>query len=545
MHFKRIAYIAVPILALLGLVFWRLAAKNASDSQLSKAQKARASAPLPVKLATAGPATILASLDLLGQIESPYVVKLAAKTSARIDYLQVREGDPVKPGDVLVKLDPSAVEGEILTSESSLAEAKSRLAQAVMTQTANNTGVNAQVLKDKAGLNSSLASYNQTVSSVTQQVAAAESAVTDGVAKVAAAQSALLSAQADLNSAKASQENAQAKFTRMQTLYNQGFAAAQDVDDARTAADVGNAGEKSAENKVASAQSAVRSATAQLDGLRRQLKIAQNKAKSDVAAAQATLEQSKATLNVSSANTSQIGAYQANIEALKQAVDAAQGQLTQSLSKRADSRLASTIEGVVTSRQMDPGTIATAGQPILTIQYLKWLYVTVPVPVDNSQQVHMGDVVNFTVDGLSKVFAGKVAEINPAADPQSRQFTVRLRMENPDGILRPGMYAHVKLQIGKVDAAVAAPREAVTTDNSGVSKAYVVDADMKAKLTPVVLGAQSATMVEIKSGVEAGQKLVVLSSRLPKDGQSIVDADKAPKGGSSGSRGSRGGNKTQ
>lgn len=537
---KRYLLIGLPVLALLGLVAWRYQTKTTADAQMAKAQKMRGSAPMPAQLAVAKPATILNSLDLLGQVESPYVVKLSSKSALRIDSLEVREGDTVKPGQVLVKLDPSQVEGEILTSESSLAEARSRYAQALATQGANNTGVTAQILKDKAGLTSSLASYDQVVANASQQIAAADAAVTDAQARVAAAQANLASVQSDQNSAKASEADAKAKYDRMQTLYQQGFAAAQDVDDARTALAVASATVASSASKINSAQQAIRSAQAQVDAARRQLAIAQNKSKSDIAASQALLQQSKATLNVSAANTSQISAYRANLQALKQAVDAAQGQLAQSLAKRADTQLASTIEGVVTQRAMDPGTIANAGQPILTIQFLKWLFVTVSVPVDSSQLVHMNDSVNFTVDGISTVFSGKVAAINPAADPQSRQFTVRLRMENADGVLKPGMYAHVKLNVGQVDAAVTVPREAVTqgAGGAGTYQVFLVGDDNKAHLTPVEVGAQSPDVIEIKSGLDAGQKVVILTSRTPRDGQAIVDASKAGKAGDG--RGSKG-----
>src|SRR5690349_8272826 len=131
---KKFFAIGVFVVALGALIGWRMMAKKAATDELNKTQQARRGGATNVQLATAVSRDIVQSLETVGSVESPYNVKLSPKVAGRIDYLEVREGTAVKPGQILVKIDPTEVEGQVLQQQAAVAEARSRLAQAQLTQ---------------------------------------------------------------------------------------------------------------------------------------------------------------------------------------------------------------------------------------------------------------------------------------------------------------------------------------------------------------------------------------------------------------------------
>lgn len=527
MKSKALLYTAVPLVAIGGLVGWRYTTKLGEESKLKSEQKARASAPMLVQTATAAPATIEDDLELVGTLESPYVSKLAAKSAARVVSVVAREGDSVRPGQVLIKLDDSDAQGAVLSAQSQLAEAKSRLAQAQIVQASTSVGVNAQVRKDNAGLASTRADADQVKASAASQLASAQAAVNDAEAKLGVAEAQETSTKADLATAQANQQNADQKYQRMSDLYKQGFAAPQDVDDARTALSVQNANVKAAQSKVAAAQAGVRSAQASLNSAKSQLTITSNKIKSDITAANARVEQANATAESSTANTSQIKAYSSNIAALQAAVSAAEGQLRQAQARLTDVSLAAQFEGAVTQRAADPGSVVNPGTVLMTVQYLKWLYVTVQVPTGAVPGMVAGQEAEFTVEGIDTKFKAKLAQVSAAADPSSRQVLARFKVDNADGILRPGAFVRLHLKQNAVQAPVAVPVDAV--EHVGERSVVYKVVDGKAKSVTVTTGAENRQVVQVTGDIQPGDKVVLVSVRTPRDGQAVKEEEKKPK----------------
>lgn len=124
MKIKTILWIAVPKLAILGMVGFFIKFNGEAAGQLKRAQLLRAGAATPVELSSVKSATIEDVRELTGNIESPFMVKLSAKTAGRVDYKEVRTGDRVTKDQVLIRLDPTELQGVILTSQSNLAEAR-------------------------------------------------------------------------------------------------------------------------------------------------------------------------------------------------------------------------------------------------------------------------------------------------------------------------------------------------------------------------------------------------------------------------------------
>ena len=534
--------------ALLALIGWRVVTHNQSGAAMAKgggfggAGGGGRNRPSTVEVASVKSADILNTVNVVGNLESPNTVDLSAKITGRIEFLQAREGDAVKAGQELVRIDPSDLNQQILQAQANVAEAKSKLAQAQLTQGSANVGVMTQVQQQQAGVSSAQADYNQTQQNYSAQVQTAQSNVTDASARLNAANVQVKNAQAQLAQQQSNLKNAQAKLQRMTTLFSQGAVSQQQLEDAQNAADVAQQNVNVAEGQIAAAQATVTSAEASQSSARDQLSIVKKQGIANIAASKAKYVQAQASLKAAIANKAQTPAYQANIEALQAGVAAAQAQYQAAKVHLADTVLKSPINGAVTARAADPGDLATPGKMILTVQSLDWLYVNTAVPLEQAAGVHVGMNAQVTIDTLpNQVFTGAITNFNPSADPQSRQYGIRIRLQNPQGLLKPGMFARVGIVTQSVHTTTAVPIEAInrTDDKTTVT---IVDKDSVAHVTPVVLGATDGKVQEIKSGVKRGDQVVTLSYSPVRDGATVMLPGQGGVGsGEAGGRGGRGG----
>lgn len=524
---KRAVLILIPILILGSLIVWRLGQKHAEVADQAKMREMRMKAPLLVATAPAALRDVTHTFSATGTVESPQNVKIAAKVTGRIEYLNVREGDRVKKGQVLVRIDPEQVEADVHAAMAALAEAQYRLAQGQITQNSTNVGVNSQVRQQKAGVNSAKADYAQVKQNYLAQMASADASVRDANAKVENAKAAIRSAQANL-------DNATAKRDRVLDLYKQGFIAAQDVDDAKAAVSV-------QESALEIAKGLLISANAQKESALQSASIVKTKGQADIEASMAKLEQAQASYEYAAANTSQKSAYIQSIAALRAGVDAARAALKSAQAKRADTVLISPLDGYVTGRYVDPGAVTTPGQAILAVQFVKQVWVTISVPEEIGPQVHIGMPATVEFDALpGQKYSGSVVQFNPSADLQSRQFMVRVILSNAQNLFKPGMFARVSLETERVKNALCVPKEAVQPSPQGPC-VTVVEKGNKAKRIPVVTGVSDDNYTSIDQGLKPGDKVVTLSAFPVRDGAQLRLGGKRPTGGPGGHVGAKGG----
>lgn len=518
---KRILSILVPVVVLGALIWWRLDQKRTADAALAQQRAAKASAVPQVAVAVAERRDIETTFEATGTVEAPRNVKISPKVSGRINFLEVHEGDAVRRGQVLVRIDDSQVEAEVRQQVANLSEAQSRLAQALIAQGPTDVGVKTQVRQQEAAVASAAADYEQARRNLEYQIGAAQASVADAQGRVDNTGAAVSAASSDVTSAQATLANARAKHARLANLLAKGYVAAQDVDDAATAVGVHEAALESARSKLSSAQAAHESALAQRKAAEQQVEITRNKGGADVEAARQKLAQAKASLDYARANTAQSPAYRQGLAALRASVSAAQAAVNSAQARRADTVLSCPMDGVVTGRHQDPGAMASPGQAILTIQSFKQVWVSVAVPDDVSNRVQLGQAVQVTFDAFpGQVFTASVVQMNPSADPDARQFTIRAALDNASGAFRPGMFAHVVIVTERAEQVVAIPREAVQRDGSG-EYVTVVDPDERVRRQPVTTGLSDARYVSITEGLEAGQQVVAMSSVPLKDGKQV------------------------
>lgn len=432
-----------------------------------------------VSVLTTGLVNLEESFQAVGNVESPQRVELSPKVSGRVEYIMVHPGDYVRQNTVLIRLDGGQLQDEVNEAQAQVAEAKARLAQARLSQGPNDVLIASALRQQEAALTTAQAELEEVKHSSEASVAAAK---------------------AEVNNARAEAGNAQVKLSRVTELYRQAFTAAQDVDDARTQAVVANGKLTAAEENLHSAQA---------------------KATASVAVANAKLKQAQAGYDHAKASVVSTSAYQQNLSALEAVVEAAQAKLDSTKSSLGDTVLKSPLDGYVTERFLDQGSLAKAGEPIMTLQATQELWVNVAVPGVVRDRITESVPVTVQVEGGS-AFASRILRINAAASPQDRQFQVRVLLPKAcQG--RPGMFARVTLTVEQHAGVLAVPVNAVRS-RDGVDSVAVVGKENTIARRPVKLGFATADSVEIVQGLKVGEKVVCLGGADLEEGD-IVRVD--------------------
>ncbi len=185
----------------------------------------------------------------------------------------------------------------------------------------------------------------------------------------------------------------------------------------------------------------------------------------------------------------------------------------------AETKVVSPIDGVVSERYLSSGALVSPQTPIVSVVSGE---VELVLGVEESQigKVKEGQRAEIVVAAYpGEVFGAKVAVVGPSADPKSRTFTVKVRPEEHDGKLRPGMFAQVSIVAEEREKAVLVPKEAVVS-RGGQRVVYVVKGDVVQE-RPVQVGLARNGQVEIVSGVDAGEEVVVSGQSDLRDGDKV------------------------
>ena len=188
--------------------------------------------------------------------------------------------------------------------------------------------------------------------------------------------------------------------------------------------------------------------------------------------------------------------------------------------------LRSPINGVITARNYDKGDMYTMTAPIYVVQQITPVKLLVGVSESDYSKVSKGDQVDITVDALPGAhFTGKVSRIYPVIDPASHTFTVEVVVPNEDKVLRPGMFARVKITFEVRNSVVLPDIAIVKLQGSGQRSVYLAQPDGTVKISVVTLGTHIGDEYEILSGVEEGDMVVTKGQTALRDGVKVEILD--------------------
>lgn len=178
------------------------------------------------------------------------------------------------------------------------------------------------------------------------------------------------------------------------------------------------------------------------------------------------------------------------------------------------------ISGVVASRSIKPGNFVQINTPIIRIVDNSRLEATLNVPERDLTTLRAGLPVRMQVDALpGRTFEGVVDRIAPVVDAGSGTFRVVCAFDPDDGALQPGMFARIGIDYDSRAAALAIPRAALIEDE-GEPAVFVVR-DGKAVRVPVTTGYVDGAFIEVREGLEPGERVVTAGKVALRDGAAV------------------------
>jgi len=189
------------------------------------------------------------------------------------------------------------------------------------------------------------------------------------------------------------------------------------------------------------------------------------------------------------------------------------------------SRVKAPFTGAVAERSASVGAYAAVGTPIVKLVTTDPLRLRLEVPERESILVRTGQVVRVTVEGDTNIYAGRLARVAPAIRESSRMLLVEADVPAQGG-LRPGLFARAQIVVNAREPALSVPADSLITF-AGLEKVVLV-VDGKAVERTVVTGRRGPDWIEIVSGLEPGQSVVLDPSGL-RTGQSVTVSEPAVK----------------
>jgi HlyD family secretion protein len=202
----------------------------------------------------------------------------------------------------------------------------------------------------------------------------------------------------------------------------------------------------------------------------------------------------------------------ASVEQARVALQNAREQL-------ANATVTSPISGYVSQVNGAVGEFASPQQPVVTVVNTNPLLVKANLSEAEVMSVKPGAKVTVTLTALQKDVQGVVKAISPVMDPTLRAYPVEISLSNPDQQLKADMVVNVKFGQEQTGSALVIPRKAVFDENG---KRYVYKLEgTTAKKTEVATGEESSDLIEVKTGLAEGDKIVVKGQTLLTDGATV------------------------
>jgi RND family efflux transporter MFP subunit len=168
------------------------------------------------------------------------------------------------------------------------------------------------------------------------------------------------------------------------------------------------------------------------------------------------------------------------------------------------------ITGIVSAREVSRGEAVSVGQTLFTIVNPDILELSGQIPVTQATAVQVGQAVSFSLDAYpDQVFTGRVARIDPVADPNTRQVGVALELPNPGRRLIAGQFVTGRVITANVGKAITVPRAALR--GSEADRHVLVVENNRVQRRSVAAGTvdPSRDTVAINSGLREGERVII------------------------------------
>jgi RND family efflux transporter MFP subunit len=230
-------------------------------------------------------------------------------------------------------------------------------------------------------------------------------------------------------------------------------------------------------------------------------------------------DQSSAGYN---AQLASVEAGTANVSAAQQNVGAAEAELRRLTEMQGFKNVRAPFAGIITLRNIDTGALINSASTLLfRMAQTGMLRIFINVPQSNYTDLRVGAPAQIVVQELpGRKFVGKVSRVSGSLDTSTRTMLSEIAIPNPDNRLVPGMYAQVQLSIARARPPVMISGEAVVIHAATTSVA-IVDSDDTVHFHGVQLGRDYGREVEIVSGLNAGEQVIINPSDAVREGVKV------------------------
>jgi RND family efflux transporter MFP subunit len=257
------------------------------------------------------------------------------------------------------------------------------------------------------------------------------------------------------------------------------------------------------------------------------LKLQVASAEAELAAATSSLAQSASDEQRYGQLKSRGYATVADYERKKAAKDEAEGRLERAQRALDLARnqlgyadLKANADGVITATPAEPGQVVAIGQPVARLAQHGEMEAAVALPETWLGEARASRATVQLWAGPRRRFNARLRELSPQADPQTRTYTARFTIENPDDTVALGMTATVTLSHSDDSSVAKLPLAAILNRGTGPS-VYVVDQSGALELRPVTVASFTADAALVTSGVNDGERVVAIGVQKLDAGQKV------------------------
>ncbi|NPV90614.1 MAG: efflux RND transporter periplasmic adaptor subunit [Firmicutes bacterium] len=220
-------------------------------------------------------------------------------------------------------------------------------------------------------------------------------------------------------------------------------------------------------------------------------------------------------------------ASQKDLDTAQTAAEQADAQVKQASAALANARnqlgnasINSPIDGIIASRKVDVGEMVNTSSAVFTLVDVSSVYAECSVPETEVGRLTAGQKISVLVSAVSpSPLEGSLSNLAPAADASTKAFPARVRLENPEAKLKPGMFAEVQLATEEHPEALLVPKESIV--EMGEQKLVYLVRDGRAVETQVRPGIAKDEMVELLDGVKEGDLVVTVGQTAVKNGSPV------------------------
>jgi HlyD family secretion protein len=464
--YRRHLRYMIPVLVLIAIV----AAVGARQSHKEQPD---------VQTAIVKRGTVLSSVSGNGILQPLTTVEVKSNVGGQVVQLAVDEGDTVKAGQLIARMDPSDSLTNMQQSAADLESAHAKLRQ-------SSDQANIQPLLTATAIRqaqSSLASAEATLRQT----------------KTALIPQKLSSAQTGYDQAKANYDQSAKNLERQNALLAKGFVA---------------------KSQVESADQQYTVTKAQMDAAKSKLDTVKDETDQDLQAAEARVEEAKASLDSAKANAYQVRVRRDDIVQSRAQVERARAAVKNAQTQIGYATVVAPRAGVVVKKYVEAGSIVTAGRQamagsgsgvtIVEIADVSRMRVVVDVDESDIAKISIGQQVDVSVEACpDELFPARVIKIAPEAQVTQSVTTVPVTVElqHADSRLKPEMNATCDFVIDRKENVLFVPIEAISETDAG-TEVTVLDHGQQA-VRKVEVGLTGDDYCEVVSGLRDGETVVI------------------------------------